>query len=125
MDDSVNPQMGRPTKKLDQKELRKLMQFKPSLRTTAGWFEVSESTILRRVKEFEDDPKMTFEVFRDKHMAGIKLALSQKAIQLALNGSERMIIWCQKNIDDWADHQDLKISQGEIKIKIDGQDKDL
>lgn len=98
-------------KEVNHEQVKKLMQFKPTLRTTAGYFDVSEDTIERRIREWED---CTFAEFRDKHMAGVRVRLVQKALELALTKECRtMLIFSLKNIAKWSDRQDVEVSSNE------------
>jgi len=92
--------MGRPKIELDFQEVKKLMQFKPSLSDTAVWFDCSEDTIIRIIKK---QTNLTFAKFRHQNMAKIRIKLVQKAFQMALSGERVMLIFCLKNMNGWAD----------------------
>lgn len=97
-------------KDVDYGDLKKIMQFKPSLLQVAGWFEVSTETIKRRIKDFENDRNMNFVQFRDKYMARTQIGLQQTAIKKALTGDNCMLIFCLKNLCGWADNPQVTIS---------------
>lgn len=119
--------MGAPRKDIDPEKLKNLMQFKPTLRTTAGYFDCSEDTIENRVKEIEG-PDCTYSVFRDKYMAGVRISLVQKALKMALEDKNTaMMIFCLKNINKWSDNKDLKVSgetDGVVQITYQVQGKE-
>lgn len=109
---------------VDTSSLKKLMRFKPSLRETAAFFEVSEDTISRRIREHSG---FTFSEFRDLHSFGVKQKLQEKALQMAMNGSVPMMIFCLKNIAGWADKPETPqaLDSSGIQIHISQTDMDL
>jgi hypothetical protein len=88
--------MGRPPaamEKIDKAELKKLMQFHPSEKEAADWFDVSLSSLERFIKkEFQ----CTFDEFRDKGFVRTKISIKRKQIEMALGGDRVMLIWCGK-----------------------------
>ena len=104
--------MGRPEKPVTIDDLKKLMQFKPTLRTCAGYFDVNETTIENRIKEHY--PDYTFSEFRDKYMSNVRVSLVQKALKKALeDNSNTMLIFCLKNICQWSDNNAVDVTPGE------------
>lgn len=91
---------GRPRKELDSDELKRIMRFKPSLLTTAGYFDVSPKTIERRCHELGS---ANFGEFRHKYMADVKLKLVQTILEQAFSGNTTALIFSLKNLCGWAD----------------------
>ena len=69
------------SKDLSHESLKAICKLRPSLQDTAAFFNVSEDTILRRCKEYEN---MTFAELRDKYMADTRLKLANKAIRFSV-----------------------------------------
>lgn len=85
--------MGRPRKEINFDELGKLAQMQCTQSEVAGWFEVSEDTIERRIRE---ETGLTFaEYLREKGEGG-KSALRRVQMQTALKGNPTMLIWLGK-----------------------------
>lgn len=94
---------GRPptvTRRLETDELKKVMQFRPTVADVAGWFDCSK----RAVQKFiETHHKMTFMEYREHCMAGVKLKLIQIAIGKALSGKDNeMLKYCLNNLAGWS-----------------------
>lgn len=84
---------GRPKIEIDWDEFHKLCQLFCTLVEIAGWFNVSEDTIERRVKE---KYKMNFAEYYKKACSGGKISLRRFQYQSAKNGSVPMQIWLGK-----------------------------
>ena len=84
---------GRPKIKIDWAEFDKLCTMQCSLREIAGWFDVSEDTIERRVVETFG---ITFAEQYDKKRARGKIALRRKQYDVAMSGSVPMLIFLGK-----------------------------
>lgn len=96
---------------LNHQNLIKLMRFRPTLKETANWFNVSEDTIERRVKKFE---KLTFAEFKTKYNLDIKHKLMDKAIDMALAGNATMMIFALKNYCGWTDQKQPEVSEPQV-----------
>lgn len=83
--------------------------------------DISERTIQRAI---ERDKDKTFTEYRDEHKGGLQLKLTQKAVEMALNGNVSMLIFCLKNLCGWSDKQETEV-KNDIKINIDKLDSDL
>lgn len=91
---------------LSLENVKKLMRFRPSLKETANLFNISEDTIERRIREWEN---CTFKEFKERHAFGIKHKLIDRAYDLAMAGNSTMMIFCLKNMAGWKDQPDTKI----------------
>ena len=100
---------------IDYQRLEDFLSFKPTLYVTAAKFGCSEDTLQARIREKYD---MTFTQLREKCLDKTRLALQQKAIQLALHGNPTMMIFALKNLCGWSDkiEQKTEISGKAIEI---------
>jgi len=95
--------MGRPKKEINFEELKKLCQLQATLEEIAGWFEVSEDTILRRIKS---KYKCTFAEYYKKASAGGKISLRREQYRVALTGNTAMLIWLGRQYLGQTDNRD-------------------
>lgn len=95
-------------KKIDHEKLKKLMQFKPTLKDCAGFFDCSEDTISRHIEKIEG---LSFYEFRDRYLGLTRIKLQQKAIQMALAGDRTMLIFSLKNLSGWKDSPEIMLEQ--------------
>ncbi len=100
---------------LNQENLVKLMQFRPTLKETSNYFGVSEDTIERRIKKFE---KLTFAEFKEKHSLKVKHKLIDKALEMAMAGNSTMMIFCLKNYCKWTDKAEEEINNEPRVMKL-------
>lgn len=104
-----------PAKKpFDWKILDALVQFKVSMRFCAEYMDCSEKHIERNIKA---KYKMTFTEYKELKSQGVALKLQQKAINMALqDGNTTMMIFCLKNIANWSDKLEQKVTEGNITV---------
>lgn len=96
--------MGRPKIDIDWNEFDKLCRMQCTLAEIASWFDCSEDTIERRVKETYG---VTFaERFSQKRGVG-KIALRRKQYQLATEGNVALLIWLGKQYLGQSDKTDI------------------
>jgi len=95
--------MGRPKIEIDWDEFNKLCNMQCTLVEIAGWFDCSEDTIERRVKEKYE---ITFAEHYKKKSAKGKISLRRKQTDIALNGNVTMLIWLGKQYLDQSDKRE-------------------
>ncbi len=100
-------------------KLDALLQFKVSMKFCADYLGVSIDAIRRRIKERYD---MTFTEYHQLKMERTATKLQQKAIEMALDGNNTMMIFCLKNLANWADKQEIQNNISEITIKKEDTD---
>ena len=106
--------MARPRGKFNWEVFDALCQFKVSKAFCADYMGCSEDTIERRLKSKH---KMTFTEYKDLKSQGVALKLQQKAINMALqDGNTTMMIFCLKNMANWSDKVEQKVTEGQINI---------
>jgi hypothetical protein len=104
----MSKEMGRPEIEIDMEELNKLCSIHCTLSEIAGWFDCSEDTIERRIREKYD---RTFAEHRDKKAGKGKISLRRRQYQAAMEGNTTMLVWLGKNWLDQTDKQDIDINQ--------------
>lgn len=113
--------MGRPTVIFDWERLDQICQLNASLLDASEMLKVGPDTIRRYIREKHD---CTFSEYRDKRMSNVRLTLVQKALQMAKAGDRVMLIFCLKNLNKWADKQEV-ITSGDVTLQIQEQDGKL
>jgi len=92
---------GRPPKEIKHEQLKAIMRLNPTLKDTAAFFECSEDTITRLIKnEFGD---LNFAEFREQNMVHTRMTLIRNALKMAEKGQPAMMIFCLKNLCGWKD----------------------
>lgn len=71
-------------------QLTEIMRFNPTLKEVSEFFKVSEDTIERRIKEQEE---CTFAEFRHKSQGKVRIDLIRKALNMAMEGNTKMLIF--------------------------------
>lgn len=105
---------------INPKQLAAFMRQKPTLADTAAFFECSERTIERYIK---DNFQLTFVEFREQKMVHTRHGLIRKALEMAMNGDRTMLIFSLKNLCGWADKQDLNIGDNQMSITMNYERK--
>lgn len=90
---------------LDQETLQKFMRYRPSLKETANFFNVSEDTVERRIRDWEN---CSFKDFKSRYSRDVKNKLIDKALEMAAQGHPTMLIFCLKNCCGWSDKVELE-----------------
>ena len=107
--------MARPKIKIDPGQLEAIMRMKPTLEDTAAFFNCSEDTIEREIKETSG---LSFAEFRRQKGVATRFELIRAAQQKALNGDNCMLIFCLKNLCGWADKPTPEADQKETVIRL-------
>ena len=97
---------GRPPcfkNEMDEQKLRAFMRMKPTLADTASFFQCSQRTVEKYIR---DNFNNTFIEFRAQNMVHTRHSLIRKAIQMAEAGNVPMLIFSLKNLCNWSDKQD-------------------
>jgi hypothetical protein len=110
--------MGRPKIEIDWEEFDKLCFIQCTLSEIAGWFDCSEDTIERRVKEKYD---CTFAERYVKRSSKGKISLRRKQFQTAEGGNPTMQIWLGKQYLDQKDKHEND-NKGSINIQMSHPD---
>lgn len=109
--------MGRPKIEIDWDEFDKLCNMQCTLVEIAGWFDCSEDTIERRVKEKYE---ITFAERYKKKSAKGKISLRRKQMEVASSGNVTMLIWLGKQYLNQRDKRETEVlSEDKSRLIID------
>ncbi len=100
---------------LDWEQMRKLCQIQCTLVEIADWFNCSEDTIERRVKEKYDT---TFAEYFKKNGSEGRISLRRKQFEVANKGNVTMLIWLGKQHLGQKDRQELTGDEGPLTINL-------
>jgi hypothetical protein len=87
-------------RKINLEQLAAFCRLKPTMEDCCAFFNVSDETIRRLLKETVQEDFVTF---RDRHVVESKHDLIRKAIEMALEGNTTMLVFCLKNLCGWFD----------------------
>lgn len=104
--------VGRPELPFDWSKLDAILQYKASLEDAAEIMGVEKSTLAKKI---EKKHGCNFSEYRDKKMAGVRLSLVQKAIQMAKGGDRTMLIFCLKNLCKWTDAYTQEVQTTQVQ----------
>lgn len=102
---------GRPSKKIDLVELRKIMVFNPPRSQIAAYFNIHPKTLSRMERE---DPEITDEIERGYENA--KLTLRRLQWQAAYDGKVPMLIWLGKQWLGQTDKQEVTSHNTNVEV---------
>lgn len=85
--------LGRPKKIVNEEEMQKLCALHCTRIEIAGWFNISEDTIERRMEEWGYE---NFTRFFEEHSAPGKISLRREQYSKAIKGNTTMLIWLGK-----------------------------
>lgn len=100
--------MARPRKEFNWDEFDKLCGIHATQREVADWFEMSEDTVERRIREQFD---LSFAEYVKQRQAPGKISLRRKQYEMAMNGNITMLIWLGKQYLGQADKQEHGVSE--------------
>lgn len=106
---------------IDLQDVLELMRFYPTLSEAACWFNCSEDTVERLVREGSG---LTFKEFRLKYSGKTRLLLKRTAITQALEeGNDKMLLYCLRTMTDLDDRlKPENRESGVCEIKLSYQD---
>jgi len=114
--------MARPKKQLDQSDFEKLCALQCTKEEIQAWFDVSDKTLDRWVKETYGNESSFSEVFGQKRKVG-KVSLRRTQWKMA-EKNPTMALWLGKQYLAQSDKQELKTETTPVKLIIEGLNDD-
>jgi len=99
---------GAKVKDIDFEDFEKCCQMQCTQEEIAGWFEIDEETLVRRVTEHYN--KSFSDVYK-KYSANGKCSLRRRQFRRAANGDRVMMIWLGKQYLGQSDKIEQKVQQ--------------
>lgn len=99
---------GARVKDIDFADFEKCCQMQCTQEEIAGWFEIDEETLVKRVTEHYN--KSFSEVYK-KYSAGGKCSLRRRQFRRAANGDRVMMIWLGKQYLGQSDKVEQKVTE--------------
>lgn len=99
---------GAKIKDIDFRDFEKCCQMQCTQEEIAGWFEIDEETLVRRVTEHYN--KSFSEVYK-KYSAGGKCSLRRRQFRRAQNGDRVMMIWLGKQYLGQSEKVEQKVTE--------------
>jgi AraC-like DNA-binding protein len=115
-------QGGRPLIQIDMGKLVKLMALDPRREDAAAQMGCSVDTVERRIKE---ETGLTYNEFKDLHMAPTRLNLVQKALKMANDGDTTMLRAALKQFCGWSEKADSNVQvnvQNNLNVTVQAVD---
>lgn len=112
---------GRPLIEIDMEKLKLLMRLDPRREDAAAQMGCSVDTVERRIKEATG---LTYNEFKDLHLAPTRLSLVQKALKLAEAGDVTALFKCLNHFCNWSDKGGgVQVNvQNNVSVAIDAVD---
>jgi len=107
---------GRKPTKIDQGRFEGMVTFGATCLDCANEFNCTEESIVRYVKRTYGT---NFVEFSNKKRGTVRMKLRHKQIQLALEGSVPLLIWCGKQYLGQSDKIEQSIDQAPTRLIID------
>ena len=99
---------GAKIKDIDFKDFEKCCQMQCTQQEIAGWFEIDEETLVRRVTEHYNS---SFSDVYKKYSANGKCSLRRRQFRRAANGDRVMMIWLGKQYLGQSDKIEQKVQE--------------
>lgn len=103
---------GAKIKDIDFRDFEKCCQMQCTQEEIAGWFEIDEETLVRRVTEHYH--KSFSEVYK-KFSAGGKCSLRRRQFRRAQNGDKVMMIWLGKQYLGQSEKVEQRVTEISLK----------
>lgn len=98
---------GRIPTRIEERQLRALLQMNPSLAECARFFNCSESTIEKHIRR---DFNVTFSELRAQCLIHTRHELVRRALKKAMEDEDgKLLIFCLKNLAGWSDKADVNM----------------
>lgn len=111
--------IGRPEKELDWGKLDAVLQFGARLLDCQGILDLSDETILKKIKQKHG---VSFAEYRELRMSTMRAKLLQKQFDVAMQGNVTMLIWLGKQHLGQVDKIETELTSKSIQINIDATD---
>ena len=103
-----NGEIGPPIKDIDFEDFEKCCQMQCTKEEIAGWFEIDEDTLDKRVTEHYNLP---YSAVYKKYSANGKCSLRRRQFRRASNGDRVMMIWLGKQYLGQSEKIEQKVEQ--------------
>jgi hypothetical protein len=111
--------LGRPQKELDWGKLDAVLQFGARLLDCQGILDLSDETILKKIKQKYG---VSFAEYRELRMSTMRAKLLQKQFDVAMQGNVTMLIWLGKQHLGQVDKLETENVTASIQVTIDADD---
>lgn len=115
--------MARPKKHIDKAIFEKLCGLHCTKPEIQAWFDVSDKTVDRWVRETYGEQYSFSEIYKQKRVSG-NVSIRRKQHEVAMSGNVSMLIWLGKQYLGQSDKQEQTVTE-KIEINIDKDDNDL
>lgn len=114
--------MSRPKKQIDRTEFEKLCALQCTEEEICGWFELTDKTLVRWIKETYPGVSSFSEIYAQKRSMG-KISLRRNMWKMA-EKNPTMALWLSKQHLAMTDKHDLEVNN-KIEINIDSAEENL
>lgn len=114
--------MARPKKELDRDEFEKLCAMQCTEEEICGWFDVTDKTLVRWIKETYDGVLSFSEIYTKKRSLG-KISLRRNMWKMS-EKNPTMALWLSKQHLGMTDKNEVEMNT-KIEVNLDSEDMDV